>query len=227
MAPLTDTQRRDCAQAAAQLGPAGDAKIGAKAGVKPKTVARWRQQYNITTQHQPTLPTPNTRTILTQAARRQYNRRTNWIPDRFRTNRHKADLLVGHSVLEAIHGYTDQWIRLRLQNPNDHNTTKPPFSPELTELADNYPKPNRRQRKTLAKTWTGNKDHLTCTNTCLDTSTSFRNFNHALADAANIKRSLLDEAAQQAAAARTYFAQQRGEPAPTGCDAPGERPGPS
>ena len=224
--PLTDTQRRDSAKAAAQLGPAGDTKIAAQLGVKPKTVARWRHKYNITTQHQPTFPTPTTRTLLTQAARRQYNRRTNWIPDRFLTNRRQSGLLQGHSVLEAVHGYTNQWIRLKLQNPLDHTTTQPPFSPELTELANNFPPLNRRQRKTLAKIWTTHKDNLTCTSICLETSTSYRAFNHALADAANIKRSVFDEAVQQAVAARTYFAQQRGEPAPTECDAPGECPGP-
>ena len=145
-------QRRDCAQAAAQLGPAGDAKIAAQAGVKAKTVARWRHKYNITTQHQPTLPTPNTRTLLTQAARRQYNRRTNWIPDRFLTNRRKSGLLQGHSVLEAVHGYTNQWIRLRLQNPQDHTTTQPPSPPNSQNsptTSPTQPPPTQNPRQNL------------------------------------------------------------------------------
>ena len=40
---LTETQRRCCALAAASFGPVGDARIAAQAGVKPKTVARWRR----------------------------------------------------------------------------------------------------------------------------------------------------------------------------------------
>ena len=128
---------------------------------------------------------------------------------------------MGHSVLESIHSYNNQWIGLNIRN-----LAAPPFTAAITELDTNFPRLTRRQNKRLAKIWDDNKDNLTCANTCIDTSTSFRDFNHALADAADVPRALLDEAVKQAAAARTNFALLRGEPAPTGCDAPGECPGP-
>ena len=225
--PLTAADRRRFAAMSA-----GSGTVAAAAGVKPRTVARWRQQFNIAAPaagRRPasagaTLRPPRLARRAADAARRQYRRRTSRPANVLLSSRHKAAMVEAGSMFEAVHAYMNEWRGFAAAHPGDPRAAAPPFDGDLLARAETFDpaRLSRPHRRRLAAAWDEHRSATTCGGGCWEHSAARGAFDLAIAqiegrDAASVAADMA-----QVVNARRLIDDIRGTPgASTVCEAPG------